>query len=347
MKMRAIQRTLAFVFTLCLAAGTAAMGIAEEVNVSDYQAMLPVLDLVANSAICSSDFAAVISDEESTLDSNFITFFFTNGQQIASALGITADTLTNVTLQEQILKSIFSAQLPALDVITPPETTDDYIGFLPVYAEAAEDGDMYLIGEVYRGDMSITQMGAEDYKTLRWEDRAIFTLQKDATALGGYRINGFSVGSEPLMEQQMMDYTDAILVEYINTKLGFSLLYPSLFADSNFIEDANGVSAALPDGSASFFAKRMDNTDGVSLSEYALTVAASLDDALVNVNESYQYATVASETADGNSVFTIYIVTDTYVYMVQLAYPTNQSILYSMYTMYLENSLGVDEVSVG
>ena len=39
--------------------------------------------------------------------------------------------------------------------------------------------------------------------------------------------------------------------------------------------------------------KRMENADGASLSEYALAVAADLKGALVNVNETFQYATVA------------------------------------------------------
>ena len=62
----------------------------------------------------------------------------------------------------------------------------------------------------------------------------------------------------------------------------------------------------------------------------------------------FQYATVAYETADGNSVFSVYIVTDKYVYHGDSS-PTrrSQSIIYSMYTMYLENSFVVDEVSVG
>jgi len=347
MMKRSMQRILAFVFTICLLVGMAAVGSAEEINLADYQAAVPVLDLVASAAICSSDFPTVISDGESTLDSNFITFFFTNGLQVGSTACVTEDMLTNVTLQEQFLKSIFSAQLPALDAITPPETTDDYIGFLPVYAKAAEGGDVYLIGELYRGTRPIGQMTADDYKTLSWEDRAIYTLKQDDTALNGYRVDGFSVGSELLMEMQLQDYTNQILVEYINSKLGFSLLYPSLFQEASFTEDATGASATLDDGSASFSVKRVDNTGSMSLSDYATLMAASETDARLAVNDVFQYATVAYETADGNSVFSIYIVTDQYVYMAQLTYPTSQSIIYSMYTMYLENSFVVDEVSVG
>ena len=107
MKMRAMRKVLAFVFILCLAAGTAAVGTAQDVNVADYQGMLPVLDLIANSAICASDFPTVVSDGESTLDENFITFFFTNGLTADASLGITEAALTDVSLQEQILKSIF------------------------------------------------------------------------------------------------------------------------------------------------------------------------------------------------------------------------------------------------
>jgi hypothetical protein len=347
MMKRSMQRILAFVFTLCLVAGMATFGSAETMNLADYQAMLPVLDLIASAAICSSDFPAVISDAESTLDPNFITFFFANGLQAGSTAGVTEDMLANVTLQEQYLKSIFSAQLPVLDVITLPEMTDEYVGFLPVYATAAEGGDVYLIGELYRGAKPIGQMTADDYKTMSWEDRAIYTLKKDATALNGYRVDGFSVGSELLMETQLQDYTNQILVEYSNSKLGFSLLYPSIFQDANFTEDATGANATLDDGSASFVVERTENTGSMNLSDYATLMAASETDARLALNDIFQYATVAYETEDGNSVFAIYIVTDKYVYMAQLTYPTAQSIIYSMYTMYLENSFVVNEVSVG
>ena len=347
MMKRSMQRILAFVFTLSLVAGMAAFGSAEEINLADYQPMLPVLDLIAGAAICSSDFPAVISDEESTLDPNFITFFFANGLQDGSAAGVTEEMLTNVSQQEQFLKSIFSAKMPALDAITLPEPLDEYIGFLPVYATPAEDGDVYLIGELYRGSKPIGQMGADDYKTLVWEDRAIYTLKKDDTALNGYRVDGFSVGSELLMEVQLQDYTNQILVEYINSKLGFSLLYPSVFQDANFTEDATGASATLADGSASFAVKRVENTGSMNLNDYATLMAAAETGARMALNDVFEYATVAYETADGNSVFTIYIVTGKYVYMAQLTYPTSQSMIYSMYTMYLENSFVVDEVSVG
>ena len=347
MMKRTMQRILAFVFTVSLMAGMAGVVVADDANIADYQSALPVLDLVASAAISASDFPTVVSDEESTLESNYITFIFANGLMADASLGVTEDMLTNVAMQEQFLKSIFSAQVPALDVITLPETSDDYIGFLPVYTEAAEDGDIYLIGELYRGNKPILQMTNEDYKSLTWEDRAIYTLKADETALGGYRVDGFSVGSELLMEVQLQDYTNAILVEYINAKLGFSLLYPSLFDEATFTEDATGASTRTADGSASFTVKRMENTGGMSLSNYASLMAESVDNARLNINEIFQYATVAYDTAEGNTVFMIYIVTDTDVYAAQLTYPTDQSIVYNMYTMYLENSFVVDEVSVG
>ncbi|HPF87319.1 MAG TPA: hypothetical protein PK537_04595 [Candidatus Limiplasma sp.] len=347
MKKRAIQKILAFALSLCLMIGVAAIGFAQEVSVADFDAMVPVLDLVASAAICASDFPTVISDEESELDSTFITFFFTNGLQADASLNITQAMLSDVSQQEAYLKSIFSAQIPALDVITPPETTDDYIGFLPVYVEATDDGDYYLIGEIYRGTQAISQMSAADYNTLTWEDRAIFTLAADETAMNGYRIDGFSVGSELLMEQQLQDYTNSILVEYINSKLGFSVLYPSLFDQAYFTEDADGAGVALADGSASFTVKRSDNTAQIGLNEYATLIAEAQDNAVLNINETFQYATVLYSTADGSTVFSIYIVTEDYVYAAQLSYPTDQAMTYSMYTMYLENSFVVDSVSVG
>lgn len=347
MKIRVIRKVLAFAFVLSLMMGMSGAYAMENVVTADFQSMRSVMDLVASAAISASDFPTVVSDEESTLDENFVTFFFLNGAK-AAALDITDATLADTAQQEQILKSVFSAKLPALSAIEPMETTADYIGFLPVMQETAENGDVYLLGELYRGSMPIEQMGAADYATLSWEDRAVYTLTADDTALGGYRINGFSVGSELLMEIQLQEYTNSILMEYINTKLGFSILYPSLFSDQYVKETPEGASATLPDGSASFTVMRMDNLDKVTLDTYALEMGeAAAGEARLDINEMFQYATVAYETEAGNSVFTVYVVTDMYIYMAQLAYPTNQSVIFSMFTEYLENSFVVNEVSVG
>ena len=347
MKKRTIQKILAFAFTLCLMAGAMATGVADEVSVDDFQAMRPLMDLAASAAVCASDFPTVVSDEEGTLEENYITCFFGNGLSADSTLGITDAILTDTSLQETYLKSVFSAQLPELSAITPPEAMDDYIGFLPVFAETTEDGGFYLMGELYRGSMAIDQMANGDFETLFWIEPAIFTLKPDASARGGYLIDGFSVESILLMELQLQDYNNAILVEYINSNLGFSVLYPSLFQEGNFTEDESGLSAVTADGSASFMAKRADNTAGIDLQAYAELNAAAATDARLSVNDMFNYATVAYETADGKSVFSIIFVTDQYIYEAQLTYPTDQSVTYSMYTLYLENSFGVDEVSVG
>jgi len=346
MNKRVLQTLLAFAMTLCLLTGATSAFAMENVSLSQFEAVRPVLDLVASAAVCASDFPTVVSDQMSTLEEDFITVFFINGLK-ASMLGLTDAALTDTAQQEQVLSSIFSAKLPELSAIETVETTDEYIGFLPVMQDTADNGDIYLIGELYRGSMPIEQMSVADYQTLSWEDRAIYTLHPDDTALGGYRVNGFSVGSELLLEMQLQDYTNAILMEYINTKLGFSVLYPSLFTDQYVKETADGAIATLPDGSASFKVERMDNANNATLQTYALEMGTAAGDARLNINDMFQYATVTYETAAGNTVFSVYVVTEDYIYMAQLAYPTNQSVTYSMYTMYLENSFVVNEVSVG
>ncbi len=346
MNKRALRILLSLSLAICLLLSMTSAVALENVVGSEFQAVRPALDLIASAAISASDFPTVVSDQVSTLDSDFVTFFFLNGQK-AATLGITDATLSDTAQQEQLLKSIFSAQVPALSVIEPMETADEYIGFLPVKQETAADGDIYLIGELYRGSMPIEDMSAADYESLSWEDRAIYTLSADDTAFGGYRVDGFSVGSELLMEMQFQDYYNAILMEYSNAKLGFSVQYPSLFSDKDMKETADGASATLSDGSVSFMIKRMDNSGNASLESYALEMGTAAGEARLNINQEFQFATVAYKTAAGNTVFTVYVVTDDYIYMAQLAYPTNQSVTYNMYTMYLENSFVVNEVSVG
>ena len=149
------------------------------------------------------------------------------------------------------------------------------------------------------------------------------------------------------MEQAVQSYFDEILVEYVHTGLGFSIQYPSTFADNLLVEDDAGVSAKLPDESASFFVKRVDNVNESNLRDYVDIIANGITGSKAQFNEEFRYATVIYTTDDGFTVFNVYIVTDKYIYQAELSYRTELSMEYSMYNTYMENTFMVDEVSVG
>ena len=210
----------------------------------------------------------------------------------------------------------------------------------------AADGSVQIIGELYLAAKPLREMSEADYTSINWIERAVFTFQSDASAMNGFRLTGYSVGTDLSIEEAMQGYFEEIAVEY-ESQLGFTLLYPSVFADELLIEDENGVSAALADGSASFFAKRFENPNGASLADYVSIVANGITGSVSNVYEDMQYGTVAYTTQEGYVVFEVYIVTSSYVYQAQLSYHSSLVGEFGMYHAYMENSFVVNELSQG
>ncbi|HNX61278.1 MAG TPA: hypothetical protein PKN45_01455 [Candidatus Limiplasma sp.] len=343
------RRMLAWVMTFCLLVGcvSAAGATQAAAKVSDFDALVPFMDLVGSAAENTGDEPEVIGNEETTLSTAFLAAFFNIGLTSDASLGITENMLSDTDKQTVYLGKYFSAQLPALEKIAKTEPINGYIGFQPVTVNTAEDGQVQLIGELYWGSKPMRQMQPADYQDIQWLDRAIYTFQPDSTAQNGYRLTGFSVGSELNMEDAMQTYTDSILVEYVNTNLGFSILYPSVFTDEMLVEDDNGVSASLPDGSVSFFVRRTDNASNANLTDYINVIANGIPGAKSNIQTEFSSGTVAYSTDEGKTVFDVYIVTDKYIYQAELSYKQELASTYSMYTSYLDNSFAVDEVSVG
>lgn len=343
------RRMVAWAMTLCLLVGCVSFANASQTQTPDFDVLKPLMDLVACAAISAGEEPESVGNEETTMTTAFIASFFNCGQNADASLGITADMLTNTDAQSAYLGKVFAAKLPALTAITQTAPGSDYIGFQPVYPHDTDNGagDVQIIGELYRASKPMSQMSDAEYKDIQWLDRAVYSFRADATAMNGYRLTGFSVGSELNMEEAMQTYTEKILVEYFNTTLGFSILYPSVFTDDMLVEDGDGVSAKLPDDSVSFFVKRTENATAANLADYINVIAQGIPGAKATLNEAFSYATVAYDTQEGYAVFDMYIITDKYIYQAELSYKQGLASTYQMYTAYLENSFAVDEVSVG
>ena len=345
--MKKLVKTIAWVTALCMLTGGFAFAGAAQAEVSGFDALMPFMDLVASAALTAADEPEVIGNEETTLSAAFISAFFNNGLTADASLGVTTDMLTDTAQQSAFLGKYFSAQLPTLETIAQTQPINGYIGFQPVTVNTGDDSDVQLVGELYWADKPMREMSEADYRNIQWQDRAVYSFRQDGTAANGYRLTGFSVGSELNMDEAMQTYTESILVEYINTSLGFSVLYPSVFTDDMLVEDDDGVSAALPDGSVSFFVKRADNATNANLADYIGVIADGIEGAQATLQETFSSATLTYDTEDGNTVFDVYIVTDKYIYLAELSYKQELASTYSMYTAYLENSFAVDAVSVG
>lgn len=340
-----LRRVSALLIALCLLLGS--VSLAETASGADLEALYPLMDLVCGAAYDpATGTALVIPDSEGVLELTFVDQFIRLAQQ-RSEMGVTEAIYMDTQAQTNLLQAVFAAQVPQTRMVVPDDSVSQYIGFQPVTVNNTGDsGSLQIVGEMYMAPKAFDQLGENEFASVQWLDRAIFTFKSDATAYAGFRLMGFSTGIELNVEEEMQAYSESIVVEYVNTKLGFMVLYPSVFTDEMLVEDANGVSAKLPDGSASFFARRDDNVNGLTLADHVAAMGATHADAAVEVNEELYYGTV-SYIADGYAYFDVYVVTEGYVYQAQLSYRTDLMGQYSMYNSYLLNSFGVDELAAG
>lgn len=339
------RKAVALLMSLCLVLGAAAL--AETAPQEAPDSLKPLMDLVCAAVYDpAAGMEMVIPDSEGVLEISFVDSFIRLAQE-RGVLDVTTDTMNDPAAQTKLLGSIFAAQLPKTEVVVPAQPVTQYVGFKPVTVNTTgEAGTLQIVGEMYMAPKPIQQLADEEFAQVLWIDRAIFTFRGDVDAYAGYRLMSFATGLELGVEEEMQTYSESIVVEYVNTNLGFMVLYPSVFTDELLVEDANGVSAALPDGSVSFFARRSDNTEGVKLADHVSAAAAGFSGALIDVNEELCYGAVSC-IADGYAVYDVYVVTDQHIYQAQLKYLTTLMSEYSMYNSYLLNSFGVDELAAG
>ena len=326
---RGVQKVLSMLLTLCLVLGLSMGAVAE--TKADFEALVPLMDLVCAASQYSPNAPESISGSDSELTVSFVDAFFKVGKVYGAEVGVTAAMLGDTAAQADLLGKIFAAKAPALQ---------------PVTVNTIDGDSIQIIGEMYLADKAMREMKESDFVNLSWIDRAVFVFQKDAAAYNGFRITGFSVGTDLTYEAAMLAYDEEITVEY-ESKLGFMLLYPSLFTDDMLVEDESGVSAQLPDGSAAFFAKRMENENGATLADYVGIIANGITNSVSTVNEEMQYGTVSYTTDEGYVVFDVFIVTDQYIFQAELTYQTALIAEYGMFNAYLENSFVVNELSQG
>lgn len=338
-----VRKLFSMLLTLSLLMGLCGVCAAE--TEADFDALVPLMDLVCAASEYSPEAPEIIRDGEA-LTASFVDSFFKVGAVYGSEAGITEAALGDVSAQAHILSSIFASAQPALVPVAAEEEDIDYIGFHPVKVNSTDGANIQIIGEMYLADKPMRQMSNEEFGAITWMDRAVFTFRSDADAQNGFRLVGFTVGTDLSLEDTMQKYFSEIAVEY-ESKLGFTLLYPAVFGDETLSEDENGVSAKLADGSASFFAKRYENVNGSSLADYVAVVANGISGSTSTVNEEMQYGTIFYTTDDGYAVFDVFVVTEKDVFQAELSYLTTLMSQYSMYNTYLENSFVVNELSQG
>ena len=218
---RSVQKMLSVLMVICVMLGLCTGAMAQT---ADFDALVPLMDLVAAASWYSPNAPERVTGAGDELSLSFIDTFFAVGQNCGAEVGITSAMMNDTAAQAELLGKVFAASIPELQTITPAEM-DGYIGFQPVLVNNMADGQsVQIIGEIYLADKPMRQMSEADYTAIEWIERAVFTFQNDAAAQNGFRLTGYSVGTDLSIEEAMQGYFEEIAVEY-ESKLGFTVLY--------------------------------------------------------------------------------------------------------------------------
>ncbi len=339
-----LRRLCALLASLCLITAGGAARAEDTV----FAALQPLMDLTASAALRVGETPEAVTPG-GTLSEAFVYNFFLLGQQAGPALGITAEMLGDVEAQRAYLANAFAATPPALTGILNLGERYDYIGVRVMAADESDDGSaIRMIGDLYQADKPLSGMTESEYAQVRWLDkRAVVEMHRDEAAPGGWKLYAFSVDAELQMEDAAQAYFTQTMVEYISTDCGFSLQYPAVFTEDTLKETADGVSATLKDGTASFFAKRMSNESGWTLSSLLDAKKQENPDAETNMNEISGCVRLVSQRSDGSTQADVYIVTEAWIYQAQLVYSPALASDFALYSDYMMNSFTASELGMG
>ncbi len=212
----------------------------------------PLLDLtVASSLNCSDTPVEILPDQpmNDRLDGYLLSLAPTFGSEV----GLTGDSLQDPDSRISWLASNFSLQF---DAITLPEKTADrspYSGVLMLDIQPDHDGNQIaFIGYLYQAPDRFDTLSTEELSDIHWLDmQAVVTLTKDDSAPCGWKIASLVYQADMYAEDtDLADQSSMPTTPYYNETYGFSVLYPSLFAE-HATELPQGISSMLPDESAS------------------------------------------------------------------------------------------------
>lgn len=321
--------------------------VAEGVDLSTTQ---PLLDLTVAAALQAGDTPETIT-AEGALSEAFVKTFFFLGQSADASLGITKKMLTSASAQEDYIARAFASGRGETGKVNQQhlKVQYDYVGVRVMSAELLDGGQsVQIVGDVYQAAGPLMTLTEAQFADMRWLDRRVVAImRRDEAAPGGWLVESCSLDGQMEMENQAQTYFAQTMVEYVNVEHGFSLQYPAVFLSAELKEEATGVSASLSDGTASFFARKMANTQGWTLEKIIAARQQENPAAEANINDISGCGRVVTRRSDGYTVADIYIVTDQWVYQAQLAYAGSLAADFSLYSDYMMNSFNADELGMG
>lgn len=133
--------------------------------------------------------------------------------------------------------------------------------------------------------------------------------------------------------------------EYVNAEPAYSILYPAVFTEEMLQETEYGISAVLPDGSASFVVYCQENTENWNNITWMSAKLMENPDEKAETHElnSLVHLTLVSE---DSTTMTYCMVTEDWLYIAQLRWNYLHPD-FERFCTYMENSFSAEEIGLG
>ncbi|MBR4081897.1 MAG: hypothetical protein IKK21_08950 [Clostridia bacterium] len=268
---------------------------------------------------------------DTMLPASFVEQFFLLGRQ-NPAFGITDSMLASGDLQMQYLEKNIACGGAETEAISADAQPGERVSV--AFSELEMLWGQYNFNEdkavLCRG--SVLQGG----EFMGYE--VIAVLRGTADTAIGWKLESCliaDVGDTDFVEQHML--------EYVNSELGFSMLYPAVFQPDMLEVSGADVSMMLPDNAAALRISRAPNTDGWTVTSYA--------EALQSGETAFGSSDFAvwelGHFEDGSSYLQIRSFTPEWDYTLIMTYDLAHTPEFTLYQDYVINSFSVEGNGVG
>lgn len=306
----------------------------------------PMMDLVAAAALFSG---AEHLMEGQPMPAKFAHAFFSLGSSTGSSLQITPAMKGDAEAQRVYISRAFALSLEdAAGEMFLEQPVQGYTGVQYMTGTISEDGaSVEVAATVYNAPKPIAEMTETEAADIQWMDQmAAFSFRKAEDAPNGWKLSGFSFTGDHL-EANVDAYFSQNMIEYINDRLGFSLLIPAAFTADILMETEQGIQSVLPDESAALYARRLDNDQQRTKDDIVAAWKGERPDMEIEVNETTGLIKGVFVDQQGKTHVQLMLATPGYLYEAGLTYNQDQAKDFGLYAEYMTNSFSAVELGIG
>lgn len=315
--------------------------IAEATDLASFKSAQELFDIVSYAAYHTAE-AQVESTSGGVVNNAFLTAFlqaaagYRNETTLLNDKEVQTKFLTE-TLQEKVEFSLGDSK-----------EFDGYFGLKAMTSKKLENGNFLILGTVYSAKNAFSKLSSKDILEVKWLDqRLLLELKKDSKSLYGYKLVDFSLHGELQMEEELHAYFESHLVDYVNSRMGFALQYPSVFSEKSIKESAEGIQASTAKKTAVMEVKTFSNTQSWTAEQYYTNMQATKPEANLMLDKENAKVSIYEVLDENTLKFELSYFTEDNVYQVNYTFQKELAEDFGLYIQYLHNTFQVLGTEIG